>query len=87
MTHDHPITALRREATLDQAIARRLTQIRESAQLTLQELAVLSGIPKEVLDESETGGEPISLSRLRSIATAMDTNAVTLMIRLLFPSP
>lgn len=84
MTHERPITALRCEATLDQAIARRLTRVRESAQLTLQELAMLTGIPEEILAEGETGSEPISLSRLRTIAIALDMNAVALMTRLLF---
>lgn len=77
---------LSHEATLDQIMAKRLTQIRKSACMPLKEMSTLTGIPKEILAEGETGSEPISLSRLRSIAIALDTNAVALMIRLLFPS-
>ncbi len=79
-----PINTLSYEATLDQIMAKRLTQIRKSASMTLTEMSTLTGIPEEILAEGETGSEPISLSRLRTIAIAFDTNAVTLMTRLLF---
>lgn len=78
---------LEHEAALDQLIGRRLANIREAALMTRGQLAILSGIPEMLLAENESGNDPLPLSRLRSVAVALDTNTVELIIKLLFPNP
>jgi len=74
-----------KEYISDVILGRRLAKIREQAILTQEDLALLSGIPIDELMDYENGQIPISLNRMRAIASALDTDAVTLVIRMLFP--
>lgn len=87
MTIDHHLLLkqFEKEHLGDVILGRRLTKIRERAMLTREDLKLLSGIPIDELIDYENGQIPISLNRMRAIATALDTDAVTLMTRLLFP--
>lgn len=73
------------EQRLDRIMGRRLIRLREEAELSLEDLSILSGIPREELAEHETGEIPLPLTRLRAIATALDTGPAALLTRLLFP--
>jgi len=70
----------------DVILGRRLAGIREQAILTRKELALLSGIPIDELIDYESGQIPISLNRMREIASVLDTDALALITRLLFPA-
>ena len=80
----HP-TPTDHEQRLDRIMGRRLISIRERAEMSLEDLSVLSGITRDELAEHETGEIPIPLCRLRAIALALDTNPSDLLARLLFP--
>jgi len=86
-TTPDPITvrAFEEEHSLDRIIGRRLTAIREQSMMTVDELAVLTGLPADCLQEHERAEIPLPLTRIRRIAAALDTDAVALMSRLLFP--
>ncbi len=75
-----------RETRMDQIMGRRLESIRERAMLSIEDLAALTGLPEDCLVEHETAQIPIPLNRIRTIASALDTDAVTLLTRLLFPA-
>ena len=77
---------LDREAEQDRMIGVRLRSTREASFLTQRQLATLSGIPEADLADYESGEIPIPLTRLRLIAAALDTDAVTLLTHLLFPT-
>ena len=87
MTADHHqlLKQFEREHLCDVILGRRLTKVREQAMLACEDLALFSGIPIDELIDYENGQIPISLNRMRAIASALDTDAVTLMTRLLFP--
>lgn len=87
MTTDHHqlLKQFEKEHLFDVILGRRLSVAREQAMLTREDLALLSGIPIDELIDYERGQIPISLNRMRDIASALDTDAVTLTICLLFP--
>ena len=71
--------------TLDAIMGRRLIAIRRAAQLEPAELSSLSGIPACELEDYESGTIPLPLTRIRSLAAALDTHPISLLLRLLFP--
>ena len=70
---------------LDAIMGRRLVMIRQAAQLTAAEFSSLSGIPEDELEDYEKGEIPLPLVHIRVMATALDTDPMSLFIRLLFP--
>lgn len=85
MTTDHLAQLLADEERDDRVLGRRLRTARERACLTIDELATLTGIPSDCLHDHESGQSPLSLTRIRLIASALDTDTLTLLTRLLFP--
>ena len=61
--------------------------MRRSASIRLAELSQMTGIPVDELAEHETGVLPLPLSRVRSIAVALDRHPLDLFVRLICPVP
>ena len=76
---------LNQESHRDRIIGRRLRAIREDADLSLEELEALSGIPVTCLEEHELGEIPLPMSRVRPIASVLDLHPLDLFIRLVLP--
>ena len=70
---------------LDNTLIGRLRQLRENACITRDELAAMTLIPEDELEDYETDQIPLGINRMRQIAAAMDADAMTLLARLLFP--
>ncbi|PCI09699.1 hypothetical protein COB72_05530 [bacterium] len=85
INHRELLEQFDREHLTDVILGRRLMQCREQAALTREDLATMSGIPIDELIDYEEGQIPIGLGRMRAIASALDTDVVTLMMRLMFP--
>lgn len=79
------LVLMEQERSWDQIIGRRLTQIRESASMTLADLSALTGVPKEILKENKIGSEPLSLSRMKTIAASLGVHPLDLLAAILFP--
>ena len=80
-----PPTPTDHEERLDRIMGRRLIRLREEAEMSLDDLSVLSGIARDELADYETGEIAIPLTRLGTIAAVLGTSPTALLARLLFP--
>ncbi len=69
----------------DRLIGRRLKSLRQQVCIEPQELADMSRIPLDELEDYKAGRLPLGITRMRQLASALDTDAMTLLARLLFP--
>lgn len=76
---------LEREPHLDRITGRRLAKLRESRDLTIPDLAALTGIQADELQDYEAGRIPIAISRIRLIAAILDLHPMDLFTQLVCP--